>query len=112
MQATVNSKTALKLLREEHESVRYLIEQLTNEEMTLPDTIMYGLYWDQNLSFKDLLGHLICYEAYALECIEAWEKGEKHPILDRLETPTGARDIHYEGIESRLHYSLTEILEE
>ena len=76
MLATINREIAIRELDIEHKAVRDLIDTLAEEEMTRPDTIEYGLYWDQQLSFKDLLAHLITYEAYSLEAIEAWKRGD------------------------------------
>jgi hypothetical protein len=112
MRATVDRDTALELLDEEHSAVRALIDELTDEEKTRPDTIEYGLYPDQELSFKDLLAHLICYEAYALEAIDAWRQGEKHWISDAMRSPARSREVHYEGIECRRPMSLEAVLEE
>ena len=59
MLASVDPKTALGLLKVEHNAVLELIDTLTEAEMTRPDTIRYGLYPGQKCSFKDLLAHLI-----------------------------------------------------
>ena len=69
MKATKTRDFALAELQKEHEEVRSVIDALTEEEMTRPDTIEYGLYSDQELSFKDLLAHLTTYEAYTLEAL-------------------------------------------
>lgn len=112
MLTTTDRETALRLLDVEHEAVRALIDELTDAEMTLPDTIRYGLYADQALSFKDLLAHLITYEAYAIEAIEAWQQGEKHWIIDAMASAVRSREVHYDGIERRRGASLAETLEE
>jgi DinB superfamily len=112
MLATINQETALKQLDIEHAAVRGLIETLTEEEMTRPDTIEYGLYWDQHLSFKDLLAHLVTYEVFSLEAIEAWQKGKKHPGIDEMQSESGSRNIHYSGIDNRRGLSLAEMLDE
>jgi hypothetical protein len=112
MLASVERDEALRLLKREHDSVRELIEALTDEEMTRPDTIQYGLYPDQELSFKDLLAHLITYEAYALEAIEAWQRGEEHWIIEAMRSPSRSVEIHYSGIEDRRRLSLREMLAE
>lgn len=112
MLATINRETALRQLGSEHEAVRALIETLSEEEMTRPDTIEYGLYPDQQLSFKDLLAHLITYEALALEALEAWQRGERHPAIDEMQSAVGSRRIHYGGIEQRRRHSLAEVLQE
>jgi len=112
MRATLTRDIALKQLDIEHAAVRELIETLTEEEMTRPDTIEYGLYWDQQLSFKDLLAHLITYEAYAVEAVESWQCGEKHLAVDAMQSESGGRRIHYGGIEDRRGFSLAEVLAE
>jgi hypothetical protein len=112
MLATADRKTALHMLGVEHAAVRELIDTLTEAEMTCPDTIRYGLYADQRLSFKDLLAHLITYEAYALEAIDAWQAGRKHWISDAMVSAQGSRDVHYGGIEARRENSLAQVLAE
>jgi DinB family protein len=112
MLATINRETALKQLDSEHAVVRGLIDTLTDEEMTRPDTIEYGLYWDQHLSFKDLLAHLVTYEAFSIEALEAWQKGQKHAVIDEMQSESGSRQIHYNGIENRRKLSLAEMLDQ
>jgi hypothetical protein len=112
MKATASRETTLKQLAIEHDEVRALITALTEDEMTRPDTIEYGLFADQELSFQDLLAHLITYEAYAIETIEAWLRGQKHPVIDAMLSPSAARRIHYAGIEDRRGRSLAQILQE
>jgi hypothetical protein len=112
MLATIKRERALEQLAIEHAAVRDLIETLTDAEMTESDTIEYGLYWDQHLSFKDLLAHLITYEVLSLEAIDAWQHGEKHPAIEAMQSETGGRRIHYQGIEDRQGMSLAEVLAE
>ncbi len=112
MLATINRETALKQLDIEHQAVRGLIETLTEEEMTRPDTIEYGLYWDQHLSFKDLMAHLVTYEVFSVEAIDDWKNGKKHHAIDEMQSESGSRNIHYAGIDNRRGLSLTEMLDE
>ncbi len=112
MLATIGKATALQQLDIEHTAVRDLTNTLTEDEMTRPDTIRYGLYWDQHLSFQDLLAHLITYEALTLEAVEAWRKGEKHPAIEAMQSESGGRKIHYGGIEERRGRSLAQVLDE
>lgn len=112
MLATTDCETAIRLLAVEHTAVRELINTLTDEEKTRPDTIRYGLYPDQKLSFKDLLAHLMTYEVYTIEAVEACQAGEKHWILDALETDEGSMRVHYDGIDSRRDIPLETILEQ
>ncbi len=112
MLASVNRDEALRLLRIEHAAVYRLIDDLTDAEMTRRDTIQYGLYADQECSFKDLLAHLICYEALALEAIAAWRAGEKHWVIDAVDDARSSRDIHYGGIADRARLSLDEQIDE
>ena len=112
MLATLSRKTALEQLAIEHTAVRALIDALTEAEMTRPDTIRYGLYWDQKLSFKDLLAHLITYEAFSLEAVDAWKRGEEHFAIEAMQHESSSRKIHYGGIEVRQPQSLRETLDE
>jgi hypothetical protein len=112
MLAKINRETALKQLDIEHDAVRGLIDTLTEEEMTRPDTIEYGLYWDQHLSFKDLLAHLVTYEAFSIEAIDDWQNGTKHPVIDEMQSERGSREIHYAGIDNRGKLTLAEMLDE
>jgi hypothetical protein len=112
MQATVDKARALELLDVEHAAVQALIDELSDEEMTRPNTIEYGLYSDQECSFKDLLAHLLTYEAYSIEAIDSWKRGEKHWIIDAMRNPTESRKVHFGGIDSRRDNSLTETLDE
>lgn len=112
MLATLSQETALEQLDIEHASVRDLINTLTDEEKTRPNTIRYGLYPDQKLSFKDLLAHLITYEAFTLEAVDAWKRGEKHFAIDAMQSEDSSRKIHYGGIEDRRGQSLAQTLDE
>ncbi len=112
MQATVERAEALRLLRIEHRSVAALIDELTDEEMTRRDTIQYGIYYDQECSFKDLLAHLICYEVYTLEAIRAWRRGSRHWAIDAVNDPRRGREIHYGGIAERAGSSLAAQVDE
>jgi hypothetical protein len=112
MLATVNPETALEHLAVEHAAVRALIDELSDDEMTRPDTIRYGLYSGQHCSFKDLLAHLITYEALAIEAVAAWRKGRQHWVSDAMQSPGLSRDLHFDGIAQRAHCSLAEVLTE
>ena len=112
MRATVERNEALRLLRVEHQAVAALIDALSDEEMTRQDTIRHGLYSDQQCSFKDLLAHLVCYEQYSLEAIDAWQAGRKHWVIDALRDPAQSREIHYGGIAERAGLSLEQQLAE
>ena len=112
MRATVTPRKALRLLRIEHAEVADLIATLTDEEMTRGDTIRHGLYADQQCSFKDLLAHLVCYEAFTVAAIDDWQNGKRHWIIDAVKDPRQSRDIHYGGISERAHTTLAEQLHE
>jgi hypothetical protein len=112
MRATVGPEVALEHLEVEHNAVRDLIATLTAAEMTRPDTIRYGLYPDQQCSFKDLLAHLITYEAYALEALDEWQQGQPHWISAAMQSPSESRAVHYGGIDDRRNHSLEAVLDE
>lgn len=112
MLATVSRQEALDLLKIEHASVQALIDTLSEEEMTRHDTIRYGLYSDQQCSFKDLLAHLVCYEVYTVEAIEDWNIKAKHWVIDAMKDYRESTKIHYDGISQREHLTLQEQLDE
>lgn len=112
MRATVNRSEALRLLKIEHQSVNTLIRQLNEEEMTRPDTIRYGLYSDQECSFKNLLAHLVCYEVYTVEAIEDWDIKAQHWIIDAMQDYRESTRIHYGGIADREQMTLQEQIDE
>ena len=112
MRATVTRGEALRLLNIEHRAVADLIAALTDEEMTRGDTIRHGLYADQRCSFKDLLAHLICYEAFTLAAIDDWQAGRQHWVIEAVREPAQSRDMHYGGISERADTSLAEQLAE
>ena len=112
MLATVERGQALRLLQIEHRAVAALIDELTDEEMTRRDTIQYGMYYDQECSFKDLLAHLICYEVYALEAISEWRGGRAHWAIEAVKDARRGREIHYGGIAERAKRSLAQQLDE
>jgi hypothetical protein len=112
MLATIARDAALQQLAIEHASVRAMIDELSEEEMTRPDTIEYGLYPGQELSFKDLLAHLTTYEVLTLEAIAAWKRGKKHPAIDEMRSPDDQYRIHHEGIANRRHLSLEDMLDQ
>ena len=100
MLATISRETALQQLAIEHAAVRALIDTLSDEEMTRSDTIEYGLYSGQELSFKDLLAHLTTYEVLTLEALDAWQRGKKHPAIDEMQSPADQYRIHHSGHRS------------
>ena len=112
MRATVTQEEALRLLRIEHQAVSDLIAALSDEEMTRGDTIRHGLYADQRCSFKDLLAHLVCYEAFTLAAIDDWGQGRQHWMIDAVRDARQSREVHYGGIAERAGTSLNEQLGE
>ena len=112
MRATVSRSEALRLLKIEHQAVADLIAALTDEEMTRGDTIKHGLYADQRCSFKDLLAHLVCYEAFTLAAIDDWREARQHWVIEAVRDPAQSRDMHYGGISERADTSLAEQLAE
>ena len=112
MRATVGRGEALRLLKIEHQAAADLINALTDDEMTRPDTIQHGLYYDQECSFKDLLAHLICYEVYTAEAIGDWQQGQKHWVIEAVQDPRKSREIHYGGIAERAHCGLAQQVDE
>ena len=70
------------------------------------------LFADQHCSFKDLLAHLTVYEALALQALQAWQRGERHPVSDIMRSPARSLELHYGGISARSDHSLAQVLDE
>ena len=110
MLASIDPQAALHILRDdEHAAVYTLIDTLTVDEMTRPNTIEHGLYWDQQYAFKDLLAHMNAYEVHAIAALNAWRNGEKAPIVDDIRTR--GLEVHYASSEDRKHLSLHEMID-
>jgi hypothetical protein len=110
MRATTDSDTALHLLQQEHAETKAIIAELSDDEMTRPNTIRYGLYPDDVWSFRDLLAHMTAYEHHALNATDAFRQGEKHLILDRV-VGDGYR-VHKESVSDYVGRSLAEMVAE
>lgn len=111
MRATVSPREALRILRdEEHAAVKSLIDTLTDAEMTYPDSIDHGLYYDQAYSFKDLLAHMNAYEVHAIDVYEAFEANyDLLPIV--ADVAYRPREVHYASTADRDHLSLSEMID-
>jgi hypothetical protein len=75
----LSQSQALRVLEDDHEQVRELVERLGSDDLARPATIGGG-----DWSAKDLLGHLTSWEEHALEALAAWRRGEPAPIQRAL----------------------------
>jgi len=75
----LSQQEALRILEQEHRSVRDLIGPLSPADFERPATIGGG-----DWSAKDLLGHLTSWEQHALDGLDAWGRGEPAPVQRAL----------------------------
>lgn len=110
MRGTHGREFAWRELEVEHAAIRGLIDALTDEQMTRRDTIDYGLFMGQELSFKDLLAHLMSYEELSLAALADWRAGKKHWAIDTLQNEREAIRVHFEGIAARKPHPLAQVI--
>lgn len=88
----LSQQEALRILEQEHRSVRELIGRLSPAAFERPATIGGG-----DWSAKDLLGHLTSWEQHALEALEAWSRGQPAPV-DRALRERGLNAVNAETV--------------
>ena len=71
----LSQQEALRILEQEHRSVRALIGRLSPADFERPATI-----GDGDWSARDLLSHLTSWEQHALDALDAWGRGEPAPL--------------------------------
>ncbi len=54
---------------------------------------------------KDLIGHLAVWEQHALDAIAAWDRGERPPIADALET-LGTDEVNRRAVRAKAALTL------
>lgn len=88
----LSQQEALRILEQEHRSVRELIGRLSPANFARPATIGGG-----DWSARDLLGHLTSWEQHALEALEAWSRGQPAPV-DRALRERGLNAVNAETV--------------
>jgi Protein of unknown function (DUF1706) len=83
---------AIDLLRTQRAEIAALLERLAPRDRTRGG--LGGGDW----SPKDLVSHLESWERYALEALEAWDRGERPPI-DRVLWSSSTSKINAEAVE-------------
>lgn len=100
--ATPTRRRAISILRSGRAQTRELIEQIPRSRLTTPG--LGGGEW----SAKDLIGHLASWEAFALDALAAWERGERAPIDDLQFTVSTSR-INRGNVERKASWSLAKV---
>jgi hypothetical protein len=95
---------ALATLREGRARLDELLDRLSEAELTAPATIGGGEW-----SAKDLIGHLGAWEAFALDALQQWRKGERPAIEDTFADPRRVDELNAVVFERERHRSWGEV---
>jgi hypothetical protein len=97
-------RATLRILREERARTQELLDRLSRRRLTAPG--LGGGQW----SPKDLIGHLASWEEYALDALDAWDRGERAPI--DLLWSIGTNAINRQNVERKAAWPLARVRRE
>jgi len=95
-------RRAIRILEEGRALTLDLIEALPGSARTT--TGLGGGAW----SPKDLIGHLASWEEYALDALDAWDRGERAPI-DALQFTVSTGRINAQNVERKATWSWAQV---
>jgi hypothetical protein len=95
-------REAIRVLQEGRGRIEELLDRLPRSAMSTPG--IGGGTW----SPKDLIGHLACWEGFALDALAAWERNEPAPIDDLLRTLSTTR-INDQAVARMAGWSLARV---
>jgi hypothetical protein len=84
-----------------------LLDQLSEKELTAPATIGGG-----DWSAKDLIVHIRAWEAFALDAVREWRRGERPMIEDTFAGPTKVDELNAMVFEQQRDRSLDDVRRE
>ena len=93
---------AIRLAREDRERTSGLLDRIAPEALTA--TGLGGGTW----SPKDLIGHLESWEEHALGALDAWERDERPPIGEQLQT-IGTDEVNRREVERKADRELDDV---
>jgi hypothetical protein len=95
---------AIRILEQDRARTTELLERLPRRAVTTPG--LGGGEW----SPKDLIGHLASWEEYALDALDAWERGERAPIDELFFV--GTNRINRQNVERKASWSVAKVRRE
>jgi hypothetical protein len=104
-QPVPSRREAVRLLERQRSETLALVDRLPRKALTTPG--LGGGEW----SPKDLLGHLASWEEYALDALDAWDRGERAPI-DALAWSVSTARINRQNVERKAAWSLSKVRRE
>jgi DinB superfamily len=96
---------AVRLLEEQHAELAALFAELDEDAFVRRGTIGGG-----DWSAKDLAAHVGVWEAFAVEAMDAFGRGERPAFEDRFTDPGGGDRVNAEGVERFLDTPAPEVL--
>jgi DinB superfamily len=97
---------AVRLLEEQHAELAALFAELDEDAFVRRGTIG-GSDW----SAKDLAAHMGVWEAFAVEAMDAFGRGERPAFEDRFTDPGGGDRVNDEGVRRFLDTPAPDVLE-
>lgn len=98
-------RRAIRVLEGGRARIDELLDRLPRAALGLPG--LGGGSW----SPKDLLGHLTSWEEFALDALEAWDRGERAPI-DELQFTVSTSRINAQNVERKAAWSYARVRRE
>jgi hypothetical protein len=95
---------AVRLLEEQHAELAALFAELDEDAFVRRGTIGGG--W----SAKDLAAHMGIWEAFAVEAMDAFGRGERPAFEDRFTDPGGGDRVNEEGVRRFLDTPASDVL--
>ena len=96
---------AVRLLEEQHAELASLFAELDEDDFVRRGTIGGG-----DWSAKDLAAHMGIWEAFAVEAIDAFGRGERPAFEDRFAEPGGGDRVNDEGVRTFLDAPAGDVL--
>lgn len=96
---------AVRLLEEQHAELAALFAQLDEDAFVRRGTIGGG-----DWSAKDLAAHMGTWEAFAVEAMDAFGRGERPAFEDRFTDPGGGDRVNDEGVRRFLDTPASDVL--
>jgi hypothetical protein len=97
---------AVRLLAEQHAELAALFAELDEDAFVRRGTIGGG-----DWSAKDLAAHMGIWEAFAVEAMDAFGRGERPAFEDRFTDPGGGDRVNDEGVRRFLDTPASNVLE-